>query len=475
MSRTRCLALLLTASLVAACGGGGGSGASGSAGPIAGGGGTSGGAGGGSGGGTTLPPDPAPADFDRLGLREPAAATLAAFESGGQLAQAAADAVARAATATGFPASLPCAAGTTDTTTDAVDLDFTDANQDGRIGPGDTLRASFRDCRSAAFGGARLSGTLVVNPQSPAPYSGPDAPDETLDLLTRATALRARWAAGEELVLDGAVASRHLVGRPFRVASWTTNATPLRISGRRDPFTFDLALRNARASQYHDYREARTSLSVEGEVLEYASAGGFRVGVTSTATSFRLNQFPQAGSIVLRGAGSSRAGLVARVGELSLELDRDGDGTYESRNQALEAWTLGSRGYLYWDPFTGGVSADGYAIGTNPNDALQRLVALPMATSGTPVFAPTEAFRQYWSRRLDAASIGTIRFVEVPAGTGIPATWSLEGALLEFAPATPLRAGATYEARTDGPLVPGMGSAGTILVSFGVATAFVAP
>jgi hypothetical protein len=470
MSSATRTASILCALLLAACGGGGGSRSSG--GPVAGG---SGVGGGGTGGGTTLPPDPSPVDFDRFGLREPAAATLAAFESGGQLAQAAADAIARAASTPRFPTSLPCAAGTTDTTTDAVDLDFTDANQDGRVGPGDTLRATFRDCRSAAFGGARLTGLIVVNPQSPAPYSGPDPPDETLDLLTRATALRARWAAAEELVLDGPVASRHLVGRPFRAMSWTTNATPLRVTGRRDPFAFDLALRNARAAQYHDYREARTSPSLEGEVLAYGSAGGFRVSATSTAISLRLNQFPQSGTIVLRGAGRSRAGLVARVGELSLELDSDGDGTYETRNAALESWTLGSRGFLFWDPFTGGVTADGYALGTNPDDTLRRLVALPAETTGTPVFAPTQAFRQYWSRPLDAASIGTIRFVAVPAGTSVPAIYTIEGALLDFAPATPLQAGASYEARTDGPLGPGMGTAGAILASFSVATALAAP
>jgi hypothetical protein len=371
---------MLVTALVAACGGGGSSGgASGPAplptpnppppvivGPI-------------------VPADPPPIDFARFGLREPAAATLAAFESGGQLAQLAVDTLTRGASVTRFPASVSCAPGATDTTTDAIDLDFTDADQNGRFGPGDLLRATFRDCRSTAFAGARLTGTMTVAPQVPPPFSGPDAPDERGAALLNATALVARWAADDAVTLDGTIAAQQLIGRPFRATVWTTSASPLRVVGRRTPFAFDLALRNSRGSQYHDYREARTTLVFDGEVVEYASAGGWRLTAESVPISFRLNQYPQAGRVVLRGAGTQRAALTAVVGELALESDRDGDGLYESRNMGLESWTLGSKGWLFWDPFTARPSPDAYALGTNPNDALERLVSQPDLSTGAPV------------------------------------------------------------------------------------------
>jgi hypothetical protein len=84
------------------------------------------------------------------------------------------------------------------------------------------------------------------------------------------------------------------------------------------------------------------------------------------------------------------------------------------------------------------------------------------------VLAPDVRFRQYWSRRIDGASMGAVRFVDVSGATpDVAAAVVLEGALLEFAPTTPLARGATYEARSSGPLDPRVGGA-VILARFQV-------
>lgn len=131
-------------------------------------------------------------------------------------------------------------------------------------------------------------------------------------------------------------------------------------------------MRNSRASQYHDYREARTNLTLDGEVLEYALVAGFN--------------------------------------ELVLESDRDGDGSFESRYQDPQSWTLGSTGFLFWDPFTARPSTDACAIGMNPNNVLERLAAIPDLSTNTPLVSPEQRLRTYWSTRIDAGTTGPVRW-----------------------------------------------------------------
>ncbi|SUS06364.1 conserved exported hypothetical protein [uncultured Defluviicoccus sp.] len=221
-----------------------------------------------------------------------------------------------------------CSAGGSIATT------FDDRDNNGDVSAGDVLTAAFAQCRETDD--SRLDGTVVLR------VTAVPANTATRVELRGSMSFQQLGAAfgGTTATLAGSVDFSAAVTESAVQMAMTVGADALRIGasspGYSESVTYESGMR-VTVGQALTGTQA-TTFTLDGSFSSQSLGGRITVSTPRAMTQVPTDDYPASGQIVATGAGGSQLRItVLDAAQLRLELDANGDGTFEA-SQAV-AWS----------------------------------------------------------------------------------------------------------------------------------------
>lgn len=305
-----------------------------------------------------------------------------------------------------------------------------DRQADGRLGAGDRVDISVRDCRIDTLGGDALSGSLAVE-------------------LTAAADADTRWTAAVGLsddvqVSDGGDPVR-LAGRLGVTASSARLYRQLEVRSADGPLSATVSIDGRNLTDIvtglqvtkvlrRDTARATTSaaLRVASDVL-----GGAVELSTDTPFSSRWNVMPDAGRMTIRGAGGRAVSILANPA-LGTQLQSEIAGA-----PGLGVVALNALDGLFWSGH--GIAPVRGPINVSPSASTSGPAFIGPDGTDVPTRGPLAW--QYFEPQTDLASGAVVLRVAGASAWNQPtvaATLTVEGALVTLTPSSPLEPGMRY-------------------------------
>lgn len=204
---------------------------------------------------------------------------------------------------------------------------FDDRDDDGDVSAGDRLSIVFANCAEAD--GSEINGSVVlqvdavtVNSETELDLKGSFDFDKVNARLGATTA-----------TLDGSLAATVAMNDASLRLAFTVGAGGLRIDARAPGLTENLIYEQGmRVSIEETYTgSTKTSFAIDGAFSSDSLGGRLTI---ATVSPFRMDEsttYPVSGQMIASGAAGSRLRVTApNASDLRLELDADGNGTFES-------------------------------------------------------------------------------------------------------------------------------------------------
>jgi hypothetical protein len=216
----------------------------------------------------------------------------------------------------------------------SMQITVNDANGNSRPDPGDTARAVITDC---AIDGEVANGviSMTFNAQS----GDPLGTVYTLDLSMVMENLAVTSSAGTVTAngrLDLAIASTGLNNVSVTIVARSLESTAVYGASRSTRTQTDFTVRTVVQPAGSSFTVA---LSIDGSITSSGlESHSLRVSTVSPLVSTGTALFPGSGQIVVSGAGSGKVRATAQnASNVLIELDADGDGTYEA--SSVRGWS----------------------------------------------------------------------------------------------------------------------------------------
>jgi len=202
---------------------------------------------------------------------------------------------------------------------------FNDLNSNASWDVGDSLSAEARNCRED---GLTLQGKLGLNAKALSGTFGGSSYSATLQLTLSDFSVT---EGSDTAIGNGSIDMQ--VGVAAGTAELTLVVDSLALTGTEAGQPFSHSLREARLSlrlPAAGGSTSSTSATVSSNRLDNKSV---RIETASPFVTAANAQFPSSGQLLITGANGSKLRLTAQNGtQALLELDADGDGSYETRS-----------------------------------------------------------------------------------------------------------------------------------------------
>ena len=222
-----------------------------------------------------------------------------------------------------------------------IDFTFSDNDQDGAPSPGDTIRASFSNCRTVELN-AVASGDLLLTLDTPTQQSGPE--DRYYRGRIDASSLVITADIGGTVTIGGEIAFT-LDDELFTETTRASGDLDFEVTFMGQTVTESVSNFSVERTLLFD--EARYSVTASGQITSELLDGTLTYDPT-TLSGF-LNTFPDAGRIRVLGAGSSAealAGVDADTRVAVIQYDTGSGGVTEQMRRP--GWTEFVEGFVWW-------------------------------------------------------------------------------------------------------------------------------
>jgi hypothetical protein len=396
---------------------------------------------GGGGGPPGQPPSSSLVALTTTNMRTVAEAALVVTDPLLPLVEVVAAQVRLVASSAGLDRTVDCEAG------GSVRLVLTDTDQNGRPGPGDSLRMVFAGCQTGWFR-KRLTGEVRVALQS-----AQGALEAWAGEIRAVGQLRIEWLVmgAFEQEFSGGIGfewrREEARTETFVRTAQADDAVLTWVSGSER-----IAERILAPTLYKriDYSSGRIE-NAAAFTLESSRIGG-RVTVSATAPlAGYLNTFPDAGQWRITGEGGSRIDFTPSAtgsGAATYRLDTNGDGTYEG--SVGTDVTLLSNGYLWWEPISRPAVVGSFGISAYQSNDFGLLFRDPESLGSRPLTSVRPRIVFQFSRPLATNMAFNAIFATYPQGNSGPRVEvrgqvQVNGARLVFIPEQQLQQGLDYQ------------------------------
>jgi len=236
----------------------------------------------------------------------------------------------------------PISQGCSVSGTMSVMLDDRDGNS--MISMGDVMSITFTDCRETAQ--ETISGSMTMTVLAADPAGTSVTADLEMSRLTDTT-------LNHSISLDGTVRfvySTSSLSSPLETTEMTAHGPVVARLSTHLPYTDTVTLQDGwhETSEYDDSVPPRTgnveygkmTLRVNGSFKSAKAGGTVSVSMPMAAVSYGEDAYPRAGELLVEGAQSALRLKALSPDRVQIDLDANGDGTYESSKTESWDWLL---------------------------------------------------------------------------------------------------------------------------------------